>query len=67
MLAHGLGSLKNIAVALFSFPSLEKYEAYKREASKDEECKAITAYFNETQCFLSYERSFLRPIFPESL
>ena len=55
----------NIAVALFSFSNLEKYEAYKREVSKDEECKAISSRFNKTKCFLSYERNFLKPIFPE--
>lgn len=61
----GKNGQDNVAVALFSFPSLEKYNAYKREVSKDEECKAIIAYFNETKCFLSYERSFLKPIFSE--
>jgi len=55
----------NIAVALFSFPSIEKYEAYKREVSQDEQCKTITAHFEKTECFLRYERNFLRPIFPE--
>ncbi len=54
----------NIAVALFSFSTLEKYEAYKREVSKDEECKYISARFNETKCFSSYERNFLKPISP---
>lgn len=61
----GLGSkgAENIAVALFSFPSVEKYEEYKREVAQDERCKAITAYFNETKSFLSYERTFLKPMF----
>ena len=49
----------NVAVALFSFPSLEKYEAYKKEVAKDKNCKDITAHFNETKCFLNYERHFL--------
>ena len=53
----------NIAVALFSFPSLEAYETYRRKAAKDEECQAAMAYYEETKCFLSYERSFLRPVF----
>ena len=56
----------NIAVALFSFSNLEKYETYKREVSKDEMCKSISARFKETKCFLSYERNFLKPIFPGS-
>lgn len=55
----------NIAVALFSFPSLEAYETYKNSVAKDKACECITAKFKETKCFLSYERSFLRPIFAE--
>lgn len=61
----GKNGPNNIAVALFSFSTLEKYEAYRREVSKDEECKAISARFNETKCFLNYERNFLKPIFPK--
>ncbi len=55
----------NIAIALFSFPNLETYEAYKKDVAKDKECKAITERFKETKCFLSYERSFLKPIFKQ--
>ena len=53
----------NVAFALFSFPSVEVYETYRRDVSNDEACKAATARFNETKCFSSYERNFLRPIF----
>jgi hypothetical protein len=53
---------KNIAVALFSFPSLKAYETYKRDVAEDPKCKAMTARFNETKHFLSYERTFLKPI-----
>ncbi|NGX52843.1 MAG: hypothetical protein KR126chlam5_01149 [Candidatus Anoxychlamydiales bacterium] len=56
----------NVAVALFSFSSLEKYEAYRKEIKNDEESRSITAHFKETQCFVSYERSFLQPLFPDS-
>lgn len=62
---RGKSGPNNTAVALFSFPSLESYEAYKKEVVKDEKCKKITAYFNDTKCFLHYERSFLKPIFSE--
>lgn len=49
----GLGQKgpNNIAVALFSFSSLEKYETYRKEVAKDEECQAMTAEFNESKCF----------------
>ncbi|HUO87635.1 MAG TPA: NIPSNAP family protein [Rhizomicrobium sp.] len=53
----------DIGVALFSFPSIEAYERYRREVAEDEGCKAATARFNETRCFTGYERSFLVPMF----
>ncbi len=53
----------NIALALFSFPSLTAYEDYRAKAAADEECRAAMAYYNETRCFLSYERSFMKPVF----
>ncbi|OGT11577.1 MAG: hypothetical protein A2X77_03040 [Gammaproteobacteria bacterium GWE2_42_36] len=56
---------KDVAIALFSFPSVEKYEFYRKTVVDDEQCKRITAYHNDTKCFLSYERSFLNPMFPD--
>ncbi len=53
----------NIAVAMFSFPSLAAYEIYRIAAADDDECKAAMRYYRETQCFLSFERSFMRPVF----
>ena len=53
----------NIAVALFSFPSVAAYERYRTQVTEDEECIATTARFNETKSFLGYERNFLKPIF----
>lgn len=53
----------NIALALFSFPTLAAYEEYRNNAANDEECQAALAYYKETKCFLSYERSFMRPVF----
>lgn len=52
----------NIALALFSFPSLAAYEDYRQRSLQDPECQAAFAYAKETQCFLSYERSFFRPV-----
>jgi len=54
---------KNIAVALFSFPNIETYTAYTKAVVKDSECQKITARCKATKCFLSYERSFLKPLF----
>jgi NIPSNAP len=53
----------NIALALFSFPSLALYEEYRSRAAQDPECQAAMEYYRETRCFLSYERSFLHPVF----
>lgn len=53
----------NIALALFSFPTLAAYEAYRTHAASDPECQAAVRYYEETKCFLSYERSFFRPVF----
>lgn len=53
----------NIALALFSFPSLAAYEAYREKMAEDPECQAAFTYAEETRCILSYERSFMRPVF----
>jgi hypothetical protein len=53
----------NVALALFSFPSLAAYETYRTAAQSDPECQAAMSYFEQTRCFLSYERSFMRPVF----
>ena len=53
----------NIAIAMFSFPSLAAYETYRAAAANDPECQAAMRYYEETKCFLSFERSFMRPVF----
>ena len=53
----------NIALAMFSFDSLAAYETYRTAAADDPECQAAMRYYRETRCFLSYERSFMRPVF----
>ncbi len=52
----------NVAVALFSFPSVEAYESYRREVKQDPECAAITHHYEQTRCFTKYERAFMRPV-----
>jgi hypothetical protein len=52
----------NVALALFTFPSLAAYEVYRTKAAADPECQAAVRYYEETRCFLSYERSFFRPV-----
>lgn len=55
-------SNSDLAVALFSFPSLAAYETYRTESMTDPECKEAYAHAERTRCIISYERQFLRPI-----
>ena len=52
----------NIAVTLFSFPSLAAYEQYRTDSMEDPECQAAYALAEETRCIISYERNFMRPV-----
>jgi hypothetical protein len=52
----------NVAVAIYTFPDIDTYNSYRKMAAEDEECKAVTAHFNETRCFVSYERNFMKRI-----
>jgi hypothetical protein len=53
----------NIAVNLFSFPSLAEYERYRTAIWQDEAALAAWRYQAETRCVVSFERSFMRPVF----
>jgi hypothetical protein len=55
--------VSNVALAMFSFPSLADYEQYRLKSFDDPDCQAAFRYADETRCFLSYERSFFRPVF----
>ena len=53
----------NIAYALFSFNSLAEYENYRKLSFTDNECLEMFKLANDTKCILSYERTFLKPVF----
>ncbi|MNY75054.1 hypothetical protein D3C86_2142340 [compost metagenome] len=53
----------NIALSLFSFPSLAEYEIYREKMARDPECLEAFAFGEKTRCIVSYERSFMRPVF----
>ena len=53
----------NIALALFSFPSLAAYEEYRGKIKTDPDCQAAFAFAEKTRCIISYERTFMRPVF----
>ncbi len=53
----------NIALALFSFSSLAEYEIYRNKITSDPQCQEAFDYAKETHCILSYDRSFMKPVF----
>ncbi|WP_116139096.1 NIPSNAP family protein [Trinickia diaoshuihuensis] len=52
----------NVALALFSFPSLAAYEKYRADSQQDPGCRAAFDHAAKTRCIISYERSFFRPV-----
>ena len=53
----------NVALAMFTFPSLALYEDYRKRSRQDPECQAAFKYAEDTRCIVSSERSFFRPVF----
>ena len=53
----------NVALALFSFASLATYEQYRIDSFAGKECMEAFEYAKQTDCIISYERSFFRPVF----
>lgn len=53
----------NIAFALFSFDSLASYEQYRKNILTDADCISTFKLATDSKCILSYERTFLRPVF----
>ena len=53
----------DVALGMFSFPSLAAYEQYRKDSESDPECQAAFALATEQRFILSYERSFMRPVF----
>ena len=52
----------DVAWAMFSFPSLTAYEAYRKEMATDPECQAAYAFAQKNRCIRSYDRTFTRPV-----
>ena len=52
----------NIAIALFSFPTLAAYEDYRNKVATDPESVKAQQAAADSRCIISYERSFLRPV-----
>lgn len=55
----------DVALAIFSFPSLAAYARYREDAASDPDVARAVEFARETQCFLRYDRTFFRPVLPE--
>ena len=53
----------NIAYASFSFPSLVDYEIYRKQIDRNEHCQKVLDEAKKSGCIISYERSFMKPLF----
>lgn len=58
-------SKDDVAVALFSFPSTEAFESYRKERKTDARCAAALAIATTSGCIIRYEARLMTPIFPE--
>jgi hypothetical protein len=54
----------NIALSIFSFASLSAYEEYRKTSAVDPDVIAARKFAEATRCYLSYERTFFRPLTP---
>lgn len=52
----------NIAVALFSFPSLAEYETYREKIKTDPDCQKAFRHAEQSRCIISFERNFMKPV-----
>ncbi|MNP83980.1 hypothetical protein D3C76_1830920 [compost metagenome] len=50
-------------MAMFTFASLAAYESYRQQSMNDPDCIAAFKFAEEKKFILSYERTFLRPVF----
>ena len=57
----------NIAYASFSFPSLSDYDDYRTELNNSQEHKMIMNTAIKNGVIISYDRTFMRPLFEGNL
>ena len=55
-------SASDLAVSIFSFPSMADYEKYRTASFEDKECQLAFEFASSTQCIRRYDRQFLRPL-----
>jgi hypothetical protein len=54
----------DVAIALFSFPSLAAYEEYRTLFGVDPDFIEADRIRDESGCVLRYDRTFMRPLLP---
>jgi uncharacterized protein (DUF1330 family) len=52
----------NVAIALFSLPSLAAYETYRSQSQTDPDCCAAYDFEKKNHSIISYERTFMRSL-----
>ncbi len=52
-----------IGYASFSFSTLADYEAYRNKIPDCPKCQEAMDYMKKTECIISFERNFFKPIF----
>ena len=52
----------DVALALFSFPSLAEYERYRERFGVDPEFIEADRIRDDTRCVVRFERTFMRPL-----
>ena len=55
-------SANDLAVCLFSFPSLVEYESYRQKSKTNPECQKAFEFAEGMDCIRRYDRHFLRPL-----
>ena len=56
----------DVALAMFSLPSLAAYEQYRKDAATDPDVEKAVDFAKQTRRFTRYERSFFRPLLPKT-
>ena len=59
-------SASDVAIGLFSFPSLAAYEQYREQCKDDPEAKRASKIAADTRCIVRLNRQFLEPLLPEN-
>ena len=58
------GDGDDVALALFSFPSVDEFKAYRRKRDEDPRCKAALAIAESSECILSFDAKLKRRVLP---